>query len=79
MATATVTVTAKTGPAAAVSGLAITEVKALVLDFSRQVVQVFKGSLGTAPYKEFDMADTITITDTVAGAGLGHTIVISSS
>lgn len=78
MASATVTVTGKTGPAGSVTALVITDVKALTLDFDRQVYQVFKGPLGGAPYKEFDMKQTATLTDTIAGAGLNHTIAISS-
>lgn len=78
MAVAKVTVTAKTGPAKSVSSQIFTGVTALTLDFKRQLIQVYAGEL-TGPAAEFDMADTITVTDTVAGAGLGHTIVVSSS
>lgn len=78
MAVAKVTVTGKTGPGGSVSALVFNDVKSLVLDFDRQVVRVNKGDV-TGPGQEVDMAQTITVTDTVAGAGLGHTIVVSSS
>lgn len=77
MATARVTATGKVGPGGSVSSLVFTDVKALLLDFDKQVTKILKFEGG--PAVEIDMAQTITVTDTVAGAGLGHTIVVSSS
>jgi hypothetical protein len=78
MATARVTATGKVGPGGTVTSLVFNDVTALVLDFNRQITKICKGDV-TGPGQEVDMAQTITITDTVAGAGLGHTIVVSSS
>lgn len=78
MAVAKVTVTGKVGPGGALSALVFNDVTAVVLDFNRQVTQIYKGQL-TGPCQEVDMAQTVTVTDTVAGAGLGHTVVVSSS
>lgn len=78
MAIAKVTVTGKTGPGGALTALVYNDVTALVLDFNRQVTKICKGDIN-GPGQEVDMAQTITVTDTVAGAGLGHTIVVSSS
>lgn len=78
MAVARVTVTGKVGPDKSVSSLVFTDVNGITLDFKRQVTLIYKGEIG-GPAQEVDMAQTITVTDTVAGAGLGHTIVVSSS
>jgi hypothetical protein len=78
MAVAKVTSTGKIGPDKAVTSLVLEDVTAIVLDFKRQVTKICKGDI-SGPGLEVDMAQTITITDTVAGAGLGHTIVVSSS
>jgi hypothetical protein len=78
MAVAKVTATGKLGPGGAVAAIVINDVTAIVLDFNRQITKICKGDV-TGPGLEVDMAQTITVTDTVAGAGLGHTIVVSSS
>lgn len=77
MATATVTVTAKTGPAKTVTTQAFAGIKSLVLDFDRQVFMLYCNKEGHGPVKEFDMASITVLTDVIAGAGLGHTIATS--
>ncbi len=78
MAVAKVTVTGKVGPGGSLTALVFNDVTGIVLDFQRQVTKICKGDI-TGPGQEVDMAQTITVTDTVAGAGLGHTVVVSSS
>ena len=77
MALAKVTVTAKTGGGVANSAFVINGATGLILDFNRQVIRVVQGDI-TGPGQEFDMGDTATLTDTIAGVKLGHTIAISS-
>lgn len=74
--TATVTVTLKSGPDIANTAIVITEVTGITLDLAREVVQIFKGAIAGAPYKEYDLSNIATLTDTISGGN--HAIAMSS-
>ena len=69
------TVTAKTGPAKQVTTEVFTDLTAITVDVVREVISIFKGAVGSAPYKEFDLHGVTTFTDTVTDGV--HVIVIS--
>lgn len=69
------TVTAKTGPAKQVTTASYTDLVAITVDVVREVIQLFRGPMGSAPYKEFDLHGVTTITDTITDGV--HVIVIS--
>lgn len=63
-ATASATITGKTGPGSTVTSLALADIRRIIFDIPRQVVRIEYGASGVF---ETDYAVTVTVTDTISG------------
>lgn len=63
-ASASCTVTGKTGPGNTVTAIALADVRRIIFDIPRQVVRIEYGASGVF---ESDYAVTVTVTDTISG------------
>lgn len=72
MATASATVTAKTGPAVQNTAIPISDVASINIDVARQVVTF---NLVSGRIREYDLTGVTTLTDTITSGN--HVIVVS--